>query len=368
MQSQASSTTVLEAHSGSQRIYAGSTCTPRQGGVAAGTPSTAKSEGMHLFSSSVPSGHGDTARNGFNKMLKVPSLVFDLDLEDGGIGEAWHPDGGQWEEEEVVTEIQRFTNPQSPAEARLLSDVKAAMQHTREGQEFARLAQILTALGYRVQVRTALGGGDGADCLRNLRHTFLNVTLVAAPSQQQPHQQHRLYIVDPQFKEQFYIAKTTARYAAILAAVPQVYVGPEEHLELLVNFLCTEMSAAFKQLGSVLPPWRHASSVMSKWQPRKSLDEHVAPAHQQASAVGNATVSGAGTLQQQRWSHLIGNKAHQQADAKAADACGWVLPKPQPLAATSSAAGSGGSNKPSWEPKRVYFGGNFVPITPAHAS
>lgn len=113
------------------------------------------------------------------RCIRVPSLIFDLDLEDGGVGSAWHPDDADgWEE--VVAEIQRFVAPQSQAEARLMGDAKTALAHARDGQEFARLAQILTALGYRVQVRTALGGGDGADCLRNLRHTFMTVALPQA--------------------------------------------------------------------------------------------------------------------------------------------------------------------------------------------
>ncbi len=37
------------------------------------------------------------------------------------------------------------------------------------------LAAFLTRLGYRVHIRTALGGGEGFECLRNLRHVFLAV-------------------------------------------------------------------------------------------------------------------------------------------------------------------------------------------------
>lgn len=37
------------------------------------------------------------------------------------------------------------------------------------------LASRLGRLGYRVHIRTALGGGEGFECLRNLRHVFLFV-------------------------------------------------------------------------------------------------------------------------------------------------------------------------------------------------
>lgn len=55
-----------------------------------------------------------------------------------------------------------------------------------------------------------------------------------------------------------------------------MYVAPEATVAPLVNFLCQEIAAAFKANGAVLPPWRHASSMLSKWLPRKSLDETVA--------------------------------------------------------------------------------------------
>ncbi|KAG2487290.1 hypothetical protein HYH03_014130 [Edaphochlamys debaryana] len=338
----------------------------------------------HSLASSVPSEASASHRNGFRGMFKVPSLVFDIELEDNGIGAQW--DDGDWEEDEVVTEIQRFVQPTSSAEARLLSDVRVACQHAKDGQDTTKLVAILSALGYRCSLRTALGGGDGADCLRNLRHTFITCdtpSVNGAPA--------RRYIVDPQFKEQFIIAKTTARYAAILAAIPQVFVGPEEHLALLVNFLCTEMSTAFRQLGSVLPPWRHASSVLSKWRPRKSVDESMAAAARNpllavvATGAENgapmgasiaAAVSGAGGI-------ACGARAtcgaplqphnppqqQQQAALRAAFAnqpFGTQPPMPHlPMGAMPIT----GSRRQSFEPQRVVFGGNFIPIglTPAPA-
>ncbi|GFR50122.1 hypothetical protein Agub_g12273, partial [Astrephomene gubernaculifera] len=190
----------------------------------------------------------------------VPSLVFDIELEDNGIGGHWQED--EWEEDEVVTEIQRFVQPTTAYETRLINDVRVACPLAKDGQDSVRLVSILSSMGHRCCLRTALGGGDGADCLRNLRHTFITCEAPAAAAAA-PSAPCRRYIVDAQFKEQFIIAKTTARYASILAAIPQVFVGPEEHLALLVNFLCTEMSAAFRQLGAVLPPWRHAASMLS---------------------------------------------------------------------------------------------------------
>ena len=45
------------------------------------------------------------------------------------------------------------------------------------------LAERLRCLGHSVTVRTALGGGGGGECLRNLRHTFLSCAVHGAPAQ-----------------------------------------------------------------------------------------------------------------------------------------------------------------------------------------
>ena len=47
--------------------------------------------------------------------------------------------------------------------------------------EADELAERLLARGHTVTVRTALGGGGGGECLRNLRHVFLSVGVQARP-------------------------------------------------------------------------------------------------------------------------------------------------------------------------------------------
>ncbi len=59
----------------------------------------------------------------------------------------------------------------------------------------------------------------------------------------------------------------------------QQHGAKKEHVDLTgsayspqVTFLCAELTAAFKSQNAVLPPWRQAHSMLSKWQPRKSLE------------------------------------------------------------------------------------------------
>ena len=43
------------------------------------------------------------------------------------------------------------------------------------------LADTLRRQGHDVRIRTALGGGGGGECLRNLRHQFLTLNMTGAP-------------------------------------------------------------------------------------------------------------------------------------------------------------------------------------------
>lgn len=55
----------------------------------------------------------------------------------------------------------------------------------------------------------------------------------------------------------------------------QVYVGAA--IEPLVDFLCSELAAAFRAEGATLPPWRAADAMLSKWRPRRSVDCDMLP-------------------------------------------------------------------------------------------
>lgn len=84
--------------------------------------------------------------------------------------------------------------------------------------------------------------------------------------------------MDPTFRDQFDIVHKTPRYAAVLQALPAVLVSHLSRIQALVELLCAEMSLAFHSTGTVLPPWRYAKSMLTKWQPRQSIDLNLRPA------------------------------------------------------------------------------------------
>jgi len=127
------------------------------------------------------------------------------------------------------------------------------------------LATKLGSVGYRVSIRSALGGQSGsAECFYNLRNEFL---IISGDGDEDGH-----YIIEANFKGHLSIPQPTDRYAGLLEAVPEEVVLSPRMLCRLVNLLCSEMSLAFQERGLSLPPWRQEKSLLSKWLPSKSKD------------------------------------------------------------------------------------------------
>ena len=127
------------------------------------------------------------------------------------------------------------------------------------------LSTKLGGVGYRVNIRSALGGQSGsAECFYNLRNEFL---IISGAGEEDGH-----YIIEANFRGHFSIPQPTERYAGLLEAVPEEVVLSPTMLCRVVNFICSEMSLAFQERGLSLPPWRQGKSLLSKWLPSKSKD------------------------------------------------------------------------------------------------
>lgn len=62
-----------------------------------------------------------------------------------------------------------------------------------------------------------------------------------------------------------YDCSVHCRLQEALEALPRVLCLAEARLFHLVDLLCTETAAAFKEARLSLPPWRHTAAVMDKW-------------------------------------------------------------------------------------------------------
>lgn len=106
----------------------------------------------------------------------------------------------------VVEELRRFLTPISTLHQQLGKDAIAVIvQKDISAGATGSLAGHLTSLGYIVRLRKTVGGGEGSNCLHNLRHEFLSIIVPGESS---------TFIVDPHFKDQFEIAKPTDRYVS----------------------------------------------------------------------------------------------------------------------------------------------------------
>ena len=221
--------------------------------------------------------HGRPQKTG---MDKVPSLMFDM--EDTHDDKELQRMNGRYEDtmpsQASLDQLKMLVEPEDEDEEMLSMHVNYALNHSLENcggeMDTVELGERLRTLWYTVTLRTALGGdsiGGNASCLRNLRHSFLAVTLPNS-SESASSGLEKVFIVDPKFLDQFEIAHSTSRYDAVLSLLPSAIVLSAGRLADTVGVLCEEMARAFEKTGTPLPPWRQANAMLSKWQPRRSED------------------------------------------------------------------------------------------------
>lgn len=223
-------------------------------------------------------------------MSKVPSLMFDMEDTEETVHANQKAHKDLVPEADVIEEITSLLETTDDRELMLRLHVRIASEEaTRLGMTHLSvpdIANTLRKLGYAVKIRTALGGGWGGACLRNLRHSFLAVTISPTTSEESS----RTVIVDPRFREQFQIAHATPRYDRILAAAPTEMIASSDRLANIVEILCGEMATAFAETGTPLPPWRQTSAMLSKWHPRRSEEVDLSKSGTYlAGALNNAT-------------------------------------------------------------------------------
>jgi len=166
---------------------------------------------------------------------------------------------------EQLWRLMACTTPAEHKMQKMVHDARDNVSGLAEGLSSAALGKVFEDQGYEVCVRTALGGGEGVDCLHNLRHNFLVVRPPGRPGTAS-------YIVDIEFRAQFQVAHATPSYQSLVDNMEGEFIGTEQKLRAVIQFLCEEMAIAFREKDVGLPPWRQTSSMMSKWCPRRSED------------------------------------------------------------------------------------------------
>ncbi|GLI70507.1 hypothetical protein VaNZ11_015415 [Volvox africanus] len=152
------------------------------------------------------------------------------------------------------------------------------------------LASALADLGYEVNLRTALGGGN-SECFKSLRHMFLVVHGTG--------EFHGMeFIVEPSLRQHFAIPHPSPDYEYVLSRTPDVFVGGSCRLVPVIQLLCALMADSFQREGLPLPPWRREAAMLSKWLPHPARIHDLTPrpsetqtAHSRLPSVPLAAVS-----------------------------------------------------------------------------
>eukprot|EP00798_Chlamydomonas_sp_ICE-L_P006785 gene6785-30748_t len=167
--------------------------------------------------------------------------------------------------EQLSTQVAMLQTLDSSVTAKICTTLFALQRGAPSGSLTAEsIASSFATVGIPCRLRrTVVASGEG-NCLRQLRHSFVVVQVVGAPE---------VVYVDPQFKEQFQLARSDPIHNAFLRALPSIFVGTELKLRPLVKLAAEQCLAGLDRLRLARPPWRSVSALMSKWLPEKYTDE-----------------------------------------------------------------------------------------------
>lgn len=72
-------------------------------------------------------------------------------------------------------------------------------------------------------------------------------------------------VVEPSFRAEFEVARAGAGYRALVAALPEAYVGRADRLRGVVKAMCAAAKQCMKENKMHLGPWRKHKYMQSKW-------------------------------------------------------------------------------------------------------
>ena len=91
-------------------------------------------------------------------------------------------------------------------------------------------------------------------------------------------------VVEPSFRAEFAMARGGAGYGALVAALPEAFVGRADRLRAVVKAMCAAAKQCMKENNMHLGPWRKHKYMQSKW---LGTSEREAPPALDAVAAGS---------------------------------------------------------------------------------
>ena len=72
-------------------------------------------------------------------------------------------------------------------------------------------------------------------------------------------------VIEPGFRAEFEMARGGAEYRALVAALPEVFVGRPERLRAVVRVMCDAARQCARESGMHMAPWRKQRYMEAKW-------------------------------------------------------------------------------------------------------
>jgi len=185
--------------------------------------------------------------------------LFDIDdLEDGL---SWSPTSvfSQSDDmhnlEQSVLAVGTLCSPFSVKEDVLVRRTGRILKVGKVGSGDAQAAlRELRKLGFPVSVAESRRS-QGKDIFRCPRHEFLRMEVADGPD----------IVIDTSFRSFFAVARSSFYYSKIFEQLPEVFIGGEDRLRLLVAFMAEQLKRNFETTGMPCPPWRDTKSLLNTW-------------------------------------------------------------------------------------------------------
>ena len=72
-------------------------------------------------------------------------------------------------------------------------------------------------------------------------------------------------VIEPGFRAEFEMARGGAEYRALVAALPEVFVGRADRLRAVVKAMCAAAKQCMKENNMHMGPWRKHKYMQAKW-------------------------------------------------------------------------------------------------------
>ncbi|XP_020581456.1 uncharacterized protein LOC110025355 [Phalaenopsis equestris] len=72
-------------------------------------------------------------------------------------------------------------------------------------------------------------------------------------------------IIEPNFKAEFEMARASQEYNALVARLPEMFVGKSEKLKSVVKIMCRAAKRSVKENKMHMAPWRKHEYMLCKW-------------------------------------------------------------------------------------------------------